>query len=139
MIYFLSNCNTSITVLLTAATRGTLHSHDLFIIIIFYLAVLCVMPDLSSLTRDWTWWLNHDSSSVEAWGLNHWTAKKSWHLFYNWKFVLFNPLHPFCPPSSVPLATTNLLSVSMSLVLFLIQHISEMIWNSSFSDSFYLV
>ena len=53
MIYFLSNCNTSITVLLTVATRGTLHSHDLFIIIIFfYLAVLCVMLDLSSLTRD---------------------------------------------------------------------------------------
>ena len=22
----------------------------------------------------------------------------SWHLFYNWKFVPFDSLHPFCPP-----------------------------------------
>ena len=33
------------------------------------------------------------------------------YLFYNWKFLLFEPLHPFRHP--LPLATANLFSVSV--------------------------
>ena len=39
------------------------------------------------------------------------------YLFYKWKFVLFDPLHPFYLPPQ-PLATTSQFSVSMSLFFF---------------------
>ena len=39
------------------------------------------------------------------------------YLFYNWKFVPFDSLHPFHTPPTIPLATTNLLSASMSVHL----------------------
>jgi len=37
------------------------------------------------------------------------------YLFYNWKFVPFDSLHPFHIAPTPPLATTNLLSVSMNI------------------------
>ena len=41
------------------------------------------------------------------------------YLFYNWKFVAVDFLYTFYPqPSFLPLATTNLFSVSMSSGLF---------------------
>ena len=39
------------------------------------------------------------------------------YLFYNWKFVLLNPLHPFCP-TPFSLITINLFSVTMIFVRF---------------------
>ena len=37
------------------------------------------------------------------------------YLFYNWKFVSFTPFTHFSHLHSLPLATTNLFSVSMNL------------------------
>ena len=39
-------------------------------------------------------------------------------LFYNWKFVPLDHLHPFNPliPYSLPLATNNLFAVSMNFI-----------------------
>lgn len=41
-------------------------------------------------------------------------------LFYNWEIVPLGPLHPFCQPPqpSSPLATINLSSISVRLVLY---------------------
>ena len=69
-------------------------------------------------------------------------------LFYNWKFLPFDHLHTFSPPlppspTSPPLATANLLSVSMSwgrrcFPFFKIPHTSEIIVYLSLSDLFHL-
>ena len=46
-------------------------------------------------------------------------------LFYTWKFVSFDPFHPFHPPTHVSgKVTSNLFPVSMSF-FFLISHVSE--------------
>ena len=43
-------------------------------------------------------------------------------LFYTQKFVPLNPLHLYWSPPSSPLATTNLFSIYVSLLLFLYVH-----------------
>ena len=50
-----------------------------------------------------------------------------WYLFYSWKFVHLNSLHLFCLLSSppIPLAITNLFSVSTSLFLFFVCFVSD--------------
>ena len=58
------------------------------------------------------------------------------YLFYNWEFVYFDPLHYFSHPLPLPLATTNLFSVSMSL--FSAPHINKIIWCLFFSDLLHL-
>ena len=39
------------------------------------------------------------------------------YLFYNWKFVPFDGLHPIPPPPTSPLVPTTLISFSLSLFL----------------------
>ena len=46
------------------------------------------------------------------------------YLFYNWKFMLFNSFQLFCP---LPLATSNLFSVSMNFRVGVIPHMRVII------------
>ena len=57
---------------------------------------------------------------------------------YNWKFVPLTTFTHFATPVSPPLATTNLFSVTMSLVLVLIPQVSKIIQHLSSSDLFHL-
>lgn len=62
------------------------------------------------------------------------------YLYYKWKFVPFDPLHPFCsPPPSPLLAIANLFSVftsyffSFLFLRFHIQYLSSSVWHISLS------
>ena len=61
-------------------------------------------------------------------------------LFYSWKFVPFDPLHPFCPPSTPhPLGNHQFVLWDWLLyfAFFRIPHIIEIMRYLSLSDSFH--
>ena len=62
------------------------------------------------------------------------------YLFYNWKFVLFDPFHLFCPPPNPCILQTPIRSLCELgfYFIFLVLHVSEIIWYLSFSDLFCL-
>ena len=65
--------------------------------------------------------------------------------FYNWRFVLLNPVYLFCPLTPSPLwqpPICSLYLVCFCFVLFICcfldLSVSEIIWYLSFSDLFHL-
>ena len=93
--------------------------------VFIFLAAPHGIRDLSSPTRDRT-----PGLAVKALSPNHWTARE-----FSSFFFFLNPLHPYLPlPTPLPVAATSLFSVSVSLHLFKIPHVREVIQHLSCSS-----